>query len=61
MVRNKNGQINIVFHDKKAERQNKDQLNNGPFAHIDQEFSSFIGMERLKKTIKEIYATIVIS
>ncbi|MEN1969947.1 AAA family ATPase [Lentibacillus sp. N15] len=60
MVRNKNGQINIVFHDKKA-KQLDEAMDNSPFAHIDQEFSSFIGMERLKKTIKEIYATIVIN
>ncbi|MBT2215024.1 stage V sporulation protein K [Virgibacillus dakarensis] len=65
MVRNKNGQINIVFHDKKAVQidRNKqpNQMDNGPFSHIDQEFSSFIGLERLKKTIKEIYATIAIN
>ncbi|WP_106498554.1 stage V sporulation protein K [Lentibacillus sp. Marseille-P4043] len=65
MVRNKNGQINIVFNDKKAIKiENSTEINrveNGPFTHIDQEFSSFIGMEKLKKTIKEIYATIVIN
>ncbi|MGY0691642.1 stage V sporulation protein K [Virgibacillus sp. FSP13] len=65
MVRNKNGQINIVFHDKKTVKiESGTEINhvkNGPFTHIDQEFSSFIGMEKLKKTIKEIYATIVIN
>lgn len=65
MVRNKNGQINIVFHDKKAERidhsNRPNQMEDGPFTHIDQEFSSFVGLEKFKKTIKEIYATIVIN
>ncbi len=34
---------------------------NNPFSHIDTSFSSFIGMEELKGTIKEVYATIVIN
>nr|WP_188455625.1 stage V sporulation protein K [Virgibacillus oceani] len=63
MVRNKNGKINIVLHDKNIAKHETDKkrVNSGPFMHIDQEFSSFIGMENLKQTIKEIYATIVIN
>ncbi|MUK90727.1 stage V sporulation protein K [Ornithinibacillus sp. L9] len=32
-----------------------------PFKHIEEEFSSFVGMKRLKQRVKEIYATIVIN
>ena len=63
-MHHKNGQINIVLHDKriKSEKRNeKHILNKGPFVHIEQEFSSFIGHERLKKIIKEIYATKIIN
>ncbi|MEC5422609.1 stage V sporulation protein K [Virgibacillus sp. C22-A2] len=65
MIRNRNGQINIVLHDKKEVRlENTGQVHyieNRPFMHIDQEFSSFVAMKELKRTIKEIYATIVIN
>ncbi|WP_099158846.1 stage V sporulation protein K [Virgibacillus ndiopensis] len=63
MVRNKNGKINIVLHDNKGVKLDTDKrhIESGPFMHIDQEFSSFIGMDNLKQTIKEIYATIVIN
>lgn len=65
-MRNKNGQINIVLQDrqelKAAEEANRyHQVENSPFNHISQDFSAFIGMKKLKKTIKEIYATIVIN
>lgn len=64
-VRNRNGQINIILHDKKGKiPENPDRVHSfekGPFAAIDQEFSSFIGLEKLKQTIKEIYATMVIN
>ncbi|WP_010530708.1 stage V sporulation protein K [Lentibacillus jeotgali] len=64
--RNKNGQINIVLQDKQrdatADEEGKKCLTeSNSFSHIDTEFSSFIGMKRLKRTIKEIYATIVIN
>src|SRR5699024_10590430 len=36
-------------------------IEKSPFKLIDHDFSSFVGMEKLKKTIKEIYATIVIN
>lgn len=65
MSRNRNGQINIVFRDNnRVKTENKSQLHvveNSPFKHIDQEFSSFVAMNKLKQTIKEIYATIVIN
>ncbi|OZU90240.1 stage V sporulation protein K [Virgibacillus indicus] len=65
--RNSNGQINIVLHDKKElkTKQNKQlhyiENGNSPFKHIDQQFSSFVAMRELKRTIKEIYATIVVN
>ncbi|MDL4839526.1 stage V sporulation protein K [Aquibacillus rhizosphaerae] len=62
---NKNGQINIVLHERDNYIiENNDQINNNsndPFQRIDQDFSSFIGMDRLKETIKEIYANIQIN
>jgi len=64
MVRNKNGKINIVLQDKQSVKQedsNRHFVENSPFNHIDRDFSSFVGMEKLKRTIKEIYATIVIN
>ncbi|HLR63051.1 MAG TPA: stage V sporulation protein K [Lentibacillus sp.] len=63
--RNKNGQINIILQDNHRDATtDKDKQNStesNTFSHIDAEFSSFIGMKRLKQTIKEIYATIVIN
>ncbi|RDW17760.1 stage V sporulation protein K [Oceanobacillus chungangensis] len=64
--RNRNGQINIILHN--ANKKPSD-VHNNPFEFskneqykaIDREFSSFIGMDKFKKTIKEIYATIVIN
>ncbi|GAB3066796.1 stage V sporulation protein K [Virgibacillus ainsalahensis] len=65
MIQNRNGKINIVLHDNNevtSEESNQIHfLENNPFAHIDREFSSFIAMNELKKTIKEVYATIVIN
>jgi stage V sporulation protein K len=62
---NKNGQINIVLHDREnlvIERNEyfKEKQNN-PFQSIEQEFTSFIGMHNLKETMKEIYANIHIN
>lgn len=60
----KNGQINIVLHDKRFNAENealKDPFQNEPFNHIDQKFSSFIGLDNFKKTIKEIYAIKVVN
>ncbi|HLS08168.1 stage V sporulation protein K [Lentibacillus sp.] len=63
-LRNKNGKINIILQDKHhvSRDEGKQHLTaNDTFSHIDAEFSSFIGMKRLKRTIKEIYATIIIN
>ncbi|SFA75835.1 stage V sporulation protein K [Lentibacillus halodurans] len=63
-LRNKNGQINIILQDKQQaspEREKQHFTGGSPFSHIDAEFSSFIGMRQLKRTIKEIYATIIIN
>nr|WP_255639619.1 stage V sporulation protein K [Aquibacillus saliphilus] len=46
----------IIENDAHVKDEGKD-----PFYRIDQEFSSFIGMNRLKETIKEIYANIEIN
>lgn len=63
MMRNRNGQINIVLHEKRHQtNKNKDQLmNKSPFLHIDQELSSFVGLNNMKNTVKEIYATLIIN
>ena len=64
MIQQKNGQINIVLHDKRVKTNKKNESNtlkNNPLKHIDQEFSSFIGLEKLKNIIKEIYATKIIN
>ncbi|MDC3416307.1 stage V sporulation protein K [Aquibacillus salsiterrae] len=61
---NKNGQINIVLNERENHLfESNRQLNTNvnPFTKIEQEFSSFIGMNRLKETIKEIYANIEIN
>ncbi|WP_156289138.1 stage V sporulation protein K [Oceanobacillus salinisoli] len=63
--RYKNSQINIILHEnKKIKSENSTNfryIENNPFKNIDEEFSTFIGMNKLKSTIKEIYATIVIN
>lgn len=67
MMQNKNGQINIVLYDKDGVKVEADQSNrlsyneSSPFYRIDQEFSSFIGMDYLKHSIKEIYAMITVN
>ncbi|WP_186577386.1 stage V sporulation protein K [Aquibacillus kalidii] len=61
---NKNGQINIVLHEREnlvLDSNEQFRNENDPFQKIDQEFSSFIGMNRLKETIKEIYANLQIN
>src|SRR5690625_3753562 len=65
LKRNRNGQINIVLterdHELPKTNQSLHTIDNKPFAHIDEEFSSFIGMKELKSKLKEIYATVVIN
>ncbi|WP_404452710.1 stage V sporulation protein K [Virgibacillus necropolis] len=66
-MQNKNGQINIVLYDKEGVKVEPDQRQrisyneSSPFYRIDQEFSSFVGMDYLKHSIKEIYAMITIN
>lgn len=64
-MQNKNGQINIVLYDKEGVKVEPEQRvadpEESPFYRIDQEFSSFVGMDYLKQSIKEIYAMISIN
>jgi len=60
----KNGQINIVLHDQYVDAEKEvspDPFFTEPFRHIDRKFSSFIGLDHFKRTIKEIYAIKVIN
>src|SRR5699024_6431858 len=60
MVRNKNGKINIVLQDKqsvKLENSSRHFVENSQFNHIDRDFSSFVEMDKIKRTIKESDAT----
>lgn len=67
LVQNKKGQISIVLQERRPETQEineerrKPQTNSRTFSHIDRNFSSFIGLEELKKMVKQIYATKVIN
>lgn len=51
----KNGQINVVLYDQRS-HEKEDVFKGSPYAQIDEEFSSFIGLEDLKNSVKEIYA-----
>ena len=62
----KNGQINIVLRNENItnisdQKYEKYQPRNNPFTHIEEHFSSFVGLNKLKQTVKEIYATHVIN
>lgn len=60
----KSGQINIVLHDERLNLDrvpSEDYFSNKPFHDIDQKFSTFIGLDHFKNTIKEIYAIKVIN
>lgn len=57
----KQNQINIVLHDKRVSSVNNGELSYDPFTPIDQAFENFIGMNRFKKNIKEVYANIKIN
>src|SRR5699024_10231960 len=39
----------------------KYQSKNNPFTNIEEQFSSFVGLNNLKQTVKEIYATHIIN
>jgi len=58
MSHQKNGQINIVLHDQqiKFDNHHSFDIDHHLFEHINREFSSFVGLEKLKETVKEIYA-----
>src|SRR5699024_5081328 len=63
-VSQRNGKINIVLQHKKNENnhQIKDKyIVKNPFNHIDDKFSSFIGLSKLKQTVNEIYAILTIN
>ncbi len=61
---NKKGQINIVLNDQKdvkLEHTNRKlETYSNPFSNIDQRFSDFIGLKKLKDTVKEVYAAHVV-
>lgn len=63
-MKNKYGQINIVLQNNqpiKNNEANNNYNNISPFTLIDEEFSSFIGLNKMKRTVKEIYATIIVN
>ncbi|KGX88358.1 stage V sporulation protein K [Pontibacillus litoralis] len=61
----RNGQINVMFQERKSELEQIDKASKSyltnPFEAIDAEFTDFIGLESLKGTIKEIYASIIVN
>lgn len=65
MIRNRNGQVNIILKEKSSTHLPSPRLQGAKkknlFYEIDQAFSSFIGMKELKERIKEIYATVIIN
>lgn len=58
----RNGRINIILQElpDQSEKKNKFRYNK-QFALIDDLFSSFVGIETIKKTVKQIYATVYIN
>lgn len=63
MRANRDGRINIILQDSASQVRNFNHtsLPNKQFKHIDEAFFSFVGMEHIKKTIKQIYATVLIN
>lgn len=62
----KNGQINVVLKERPMEeiaqtRQRQVNDSENPFHQIEDQFSNFIGLDGLKETIKEIYASIYVN
>jgi len=61
-----NGQINVMFQERNASvtqskpTESASYLTN-PFQNIDNQFEEFIGLDSLKDTIKEIYASIYVN
>src|SRR5690625_7270617 len=60
MIHNEKGQINIVFNEQQKKEQ-KNLNNIESLKHIDNYFSSFIGLNSFKRIIKEIYANYLIN
>ncbi|MBU5466692.1 stage V sporulation protein K [Virgibacillus sp. MSJ-26] len=63
-VSQQSGRINIVLQNKKSDDTHKIKdryITKNPFNHIDDKFSSFVGLSKLKQTVNEIYATIIIN
>src|SRR5699024_12453046 len=63
-VSQQSGRINIVLQNKKSDDTHKIKdryITKNPFNHIDDKFSSFVGLWKLKQTVNEIYATIIIN
>src|SRR5690625_1089374 len=58
MIRHKRRQINIVLHEEKI---NHHKHTNRSFSYIDEQLSSFVGLNHMKKTVKEIYATLLVN
>lgn len=64
ITNNKNGQINIILDNHKVTNHLNERnhlFKKNPFSHIDEAFSSIVGMSALKEKIQEIYATIIIN
>lgn len=62
----KNGQINIMFHDREHQAIEHREIAatsyaTNPFQRIDTQFEEFIGLDHLKSTVKEIYASIYVN
>lgn len=60
MMSQKNSQINIVLHNQYKQSRSIKPTHN-PFTHIDETFSTFIGMQEFKQTVQQIYATKIIN
>ncbi|WP_370635423.1 stage V sporulation protein K [Pontibacillus sp. HN14] len=62
----KNGQINIMFHDREHQAVESREIaatsyTANPFQKIETQFEDFIGLDHLKSTVKEIYASIYVN
>lgn len=63
-IHQRNGQINIVLRNNKTENIQRSKASHprkNPFSHIDDKLSNFVGLSKLKYTIKEVYASLVIN
>lgn len=65
MKLNRNGRINIILQDNVHNIHGKEAVNNNSvnnqFKEIEEAFSSFVAMDEIKTTIKQVYATLVIN